>query len=306
MPQFLVQLGNVSYSLFLVHTTAIWLVMRNEEWLTGGTFGINNIARPSFLGIDLDGVTSIVRALGLEPACYDRLLDFFHSSALDLNKLTRAWCALVFRVHPGILRVNGQLGHVAYPHLARNPIHHFLPALAELAAIEWDRGNAWFPPTSFQISNLHAGTGAVNVVPGTCEVVFNIRFSPASTAASLQARVEAVLGRLARDGLLAGCAAVAPRVPCSRDGVRMQAQPGWRSAADRQGVEAPGGRDERPATRHGRPRSRDASRHRLKTCATGSPTIGAGVRAVPAAAAAVALSRSRRRTSPTMSSRLRP
>ena len=78
----------------------------------------------------------------------------------------------------GTLTVRGQQGHVAYPHLARNPIHLAAPALAELAAEHWDDGNAFFPPTSFQISNLNAGTGATNVIPGTLEAVFNFRSPP--------------------------------------------------------------------------------------------------------------------------------
>ncbi len=95
----------------------------------------------------------------------------------------------------GRLRVKGIQGHVAYPHLARNPVHQALPALAELAAAEWDRGNEFFPPTSFQISNIHAGTGATNVIPGELEVVFNFRFSTENTAESLQQRTEEILGR---------------------------------------------------------------------------------------------------------------
>jgi succinyl-diaminopimelate desuccinylase len=95
----------------------------------------------------------------------------------------------------GRLRVKGVQGHVAYPHLARNPVHELAPALAELAATTWDRGNEYFPPTTFQVSNIHAGTGASNVIPGTCEVDFNLRFAPVSTAAELMRRIEAVLDR---------------------------------------------------------------------------------------------------------------
>lgn len=95
----------------------------------------------------------------------------------------------------GKLTVQGIQGHIAYPQLARNPIHQALPALAELAATEWDRGNEFFPATSFQISNLHAGTGAGNVIPGSAVVDFNFRFSTESTAQGLQERVEAVLAR---------------------------------------------------------------------------------------------------------------
>lgn len=93
----------------------------------------------------------------------------------------------------GQLRIKGVQGHVAYPDLAVNPIHRFAPALAALAAETWDQGNADFPPTSFQVSNIHAGTGAGNVIPGSLEVSFNFRFSTASTAPQLQQRVEAIL-----------------------------------------------------------------------------------------------------------------
>lgn len=95
----------------------------------------------------------------------------------------------------GILRVRGVQGHIAYPQLSLNPIHKAMPALTELGATEWDRGNADFPPTSFQISNIHAGTGANNVIPGSLEVVFNFRFSTESNEQGLKQRVHAVLDR---------------------------------------------------------------------------------------------------------------
>ena len=95
----------------------------------------------------------------------------------------------------GKLTVKGVQGHIAYPPLARNPIHLAAPALAELAGIEWDRGNAYFPPTSWQMSNIHAGTGASNVIPGALVVDFNFRFCTESTPESLKARVHAVLDR---------------------------------------------------------------------------------------------------------------
>lgn len=95
----------------------------------------------------------------------------------------------------GTLRVKGKQGHVAYPQLARNPIHLFAPALAELAATTWDAGNEFFPPTTWQVSNIHAGTGANNVIPGVCEVLFNFRFSSESSADSLKARTHEVLDR---------------------------------------------------------------------------------------------------------------
>ena len=93
------------------------------------------------------------------------------------------------------MRVKGVQGHVAYPHLVRNPIHELAPALAELAATEWDQGNDFFPPTSFQVSNINAGTGATNVVPGEVEVLFNFRFSTEVTDAELRSRVEAILAK---------------------------------------------------------------------------------------------------------------
>ena len=95
----------------------------------------------------------------------------------------------------GRLTVRGVQGHIAYPQLARNPVHLFAPALAELAATEWDAGNAYFPPTGWQVSNLHAGTGAGNVIPGELVVDFNFRFSTESTPDSLQARLAATLER---------------------------------------------------------------------------------------------------------------
>jgi succinyl-diaminopimelate desuccinylase len=93
----------------------------------------------------------------------------------------------------GNLVVRGIQGHVAYPHLARNPVHQLAPALAELAKMQWDKGNESFPPTTWQISNVRAGTGAANVIPGTVEVDFNFRFSTESTDASLKQRLESVL-----------------------------------------------------------------------------------------------------------------
>ncbi len=95
----------------------------------------------------------------------------------------------------GTLRVKGVQGHVAYPHLARNPIHMVAPALAELAATRWDEGNEFFPPTTWQISNIHAGTGANNVIPGECEVLFNFRFASVSSAEELKRRTHEVLDR---------------------------------------------------------------------------------------------------------------
>ena len=103
----------------------------------------------------------------------------------------------------GRLTVRGVQGHVAYPHLARNPVHQLAPALAELARTKWDSGNESFPPTTWQVSNIHAGTGAGNVIPGSVEVDFNFRFSTESTDASLAQRVEAILKKHGLDYSLA-------------------------------------------------------------------------------------------------------
>src|SRR6185503_2726423 len=141
-------------------------------------------------GIALDGTVKVVEALrrrneGIdycivgEPSSVDMLGDTMkHGRRGSLT---------------GKLVVRGVQGHVAYPHLVKNPIHLLAPALAELARTQWDKGNDSFPPTSFQASNIHAGTGAVNVVPGSVEVDFNFRFSTESTDASLRERVEAIL-----------------------------------------------------------------------------------------------------------------
>jgi succinyl-diaminopimelate desuccinylase len=121
----------------------------------------------------------------------------------------------------GRLTVRGVQGHVAYPHLARNPVHQLAPALAELAKTQWDRGNESFPPTTWQVSNIHAGTGVGNVIPGTVDVDFNFRFCTESTEESLTRKVDAVLKKhgleyslswvlgarpfLSRNGRLAQC-----------------------------------------------------------------------------------------------------
>jgi succinyl-diaminopimelate desuccinylase len=95
----------------------------------------------------------------------------------------------------GQLVVHGVQGHVAYPQRGKNPVHLVAPAIAELASTEWDKGNEFFPPTTFQISNFHSGTGAQNIIPGSAQVDFNFRFSTESTPESLQARVKQILDR---------------------------------------------------------------------------------------------------------------
>ena len=99
----------------------------------------------------------------------------------------------------GHLTVKGVQGHIAYPHLAKNPIHLAAPALTELAATEWDTGNAYFPPTTWQISNIHAGTGATNIIPGALTVQFNFRFSTENTAEGLMAQTHKILDQYGLD-----------------------------------------------------------------------------------------------------------
>ena len=99
----------------------------------------------------------------------------------------------------GKLSIKGIQGHIAYPHLAKNPVHQFAPALAELVTTEWDKGNEFFPATSWQVSNIHGGTGASNIIPGELVVDFNFRFSTESTAEGLKQRLEAVLTKFDLD-----------------------------------------------------------------------------------------------------------
>jgi succinyl-diaminopimelate desuccinylase len=103
----------------------------------------------------------------------------------------------------GRLSIHGVQGHIAYPQLAKNPVHLFAPVLAELVGMEWDQGNEFFQPTSWQVSNIHAGTGAGNVIPGVLVIDFNFRFSTESTPESLQSRLQAALERHGLDYELA-------------------------------------------------------------------------------------------------------
>jgi succinyl-diaminopimelate desuccinylase len=147
-------------------------------------------------GVAVDGTVRVVQALRArgeqldycivgEPTCSERLGDTIKNGRRGSLS--------------GDLTVKGVQGHVAYPQLARNPVHQAAPALAELAHSVWDEGNEYFPPTTFQISNLHAGTGATNVIPGELRVLFNFRFSTASTVEGLKARVHAALDRVGLD-----------------------------------------------------------------------------------------------------------
>ncbi len=143
-------------------------------------------------GIAVDGTVKVVEALQArgelldycivgEPTCVDTLGDTIKNGRRGSLS--------------GHLTVKGIQGHIAYPHLAKNPIHLAAPAIADLANTEWDQGNEYFQPTTWHISNIHGGTGATNVIPGKLELLFNFRFSTASTVESLKKRVHDILDR---------------------------------------------------------------------------------------------------------------
>ncbi|MHB0985419.1 MAG: succinyl-diaminopimelate desuccinylase [Sulfuricella sp.] len=143
-------------------------------------------------GIAVDGTEKVVLALQArnelldycivgEPTCADKFGDTIKNGRRGSLS--------------GTLTIKGIQCHIAYPHLGRNPIHLAAPAIAELAATTWDTGNEYFPPTTWQISNIHGGTGATNVVPGTVEIQFNFRFSTASAVEDLKTKVHAILDK---------------------------------------------------------------------------------------------------------------
>lgn len=143
-------------------------------------------------GVAIDGTTRVIEALKArnetidycivgEPTCTDHMGDTIKNGRRGSLS--------------GVLTVKGIQGHIAYPHLAKNPIHIAAPAIAELAQTEWDCGNEYFPPTTWQISNIFGGTGATNVIPGEVKSLFNFRFSTASTIKSLQTKVYEILDR---------------------------------------------------------------------------------------------------------------
>ncbi len=143
-------------------------------------------------GPAVDGVRRVVEEFERRGQRIDCCVVGEPSAKTDLGDVIRVGRRGSLHAH---LTVRGVQGHVAYPQIAVNPIHRVAPALAELAAHAWDKGNAVFPPTTFQVSNIHAGTGALNVVPGELVLDFNFRFGTASTAEGLMQAVEAVLVR---------------------------------------------------------------------------------------------------------------
>ena len=143
-------------------------------------------------GPSVDGTAKVVERLAAAGETIDYCVVGEPSSVDDLGDMIKNGRRGTLS---GTLTVHGVQGHIAYPHLARNPIHLVAPVLAELAAMQWDAGNEYFPPTTWQCSNIHAGTGANNVIPGTLDVQFNFRHSTESTRESLQHRFEEVLRR---------------------------------------------------------------------------------------------------------------
>jgi len=142
--------------------------------------------------IAVDGTKKVMQALEARNEKIDFCIVGEPSSSETLGDMVRVGRRGSLN---GILTVHGVEGHVAYPDLARNPVHAFLPALSELSTQAWDQGNTYFPPTSFQISNIHAGEGTNNVIPGEMSALFNFRFSPEVTADKLKERTEDIFNR---------------------------------------------------------------------------------------------------------------
>jgi succinyl-diaminopimelate desuccinylase len=143
-------------------------------------------------GVATDGTTAVVEALKQRGEAIDQCIVAESTSVDRLGDTMKNGRRGSLN---GTLTVRGVQCHIAYPQLGRNPIHLAVPALAELVATQWDAGNEYFSPTSFQVSNIHAGTGATNVVPGTLTLLFNFRFSPVATVDALKVKVGEVLDR---------------------------------------------------------------------------------------------------------------
>lgn len=151
-------------------------------------------------GDAIDGTTAVVETLKARGEAMDFCIVGEPTSVTTLGDMVKNGRRGSLS---GKLTVKGIQGHIAYPHLAKNPIHLAAPAIAELAGTKWDQGNEFFPPTTWQISNIRGGTGATNVIPGTVEILFNFRFSTASTPEGLKDRLEAILAKHGIDYTLA-------------------------------------------------------------------------------------------------------
>jgi len=164
-----------------------------EGFLAGGTEPAGSIAlliTSDEEGPSVDGTVKVVERLAARGERIDYCVVGEPSSVDALGDMIKNGRRGTLS---GTLVVKGVQGHIAYPQLARNPIHLAAPLIAELAQTSWDSGNEYFPPTSWQCSNIHAGTGATNVIPGTLEVMFNFRHAPDSTRESLMQRFEAIV-----------------------------------------------------------------------------------------------------------------
>ncbi|MDR1662359.1 MAG: succinyl-diaminopimelate desuccinylase [Azoarcus sp.] len=158
-------------------------------------------------GEAIDGTAAVVEALEKRGEAIDFCLVGEPSSAFRLGDTLKNGRRGSLS---GKLSVKGIQGHIAYPQLAKNPIHLAAPAIAELAATVWDEGDAYFPPTAWQVSNIHGGTGVTNVIPGSVDILFNFRFSAASTPEKLQSRLHALLERHGLDYELSWTLAAKP------------------------------------------------------------------------------------------------
>ncbi len=156
----------------------------------GGSIGL--LVTSDEEGPATDGTVKVVEALAARGERIDYCVVGEPSSELALGDMIKNGRRGTLS---GLLRVKGVQGHIAYPQLAKNPIHLIAPALAELTAMRWDEGDEYFPATSFQCSNIHAGAGATNVIPGTLELTFNWRYGPTNTREGLVATLEHILAR---------------------------------------------------------------------------------------------------------------
>ena len=176
-------------------TSIAAMVVAVEEFLTANPKPALSIA---FLitsdeeGPSVDGTVAVCRLLQTRGEAIDYCIVGEPTSVARLGDMIKNGRRGTMS---GKLAVRGVQGHIAYPHLAKNPIHLFAPALADLIATEWDKGNAFFPATSWQVSNVHGGTGASNIIPGELVVDFNFRFCTESTPESLQQRLRAILDK---------------------------------------------------------------------------------------------------------------
>ena len=191
-------------------TSVAAMVTAAERFVTGLPDHVGSLAllfTSDEEGTAVDGTAAVVQELGSRDESIDACILGEPTSVARLGDTIKNGRRGSLN---GVLTVKGVQCHIAYPERGRNPIHMAMPALAELAATEWDRGNEYFSPTNFQIAHVHGGAGANNTIPGVLDVLFNFRFSTESTAEQLKARVQAVLARHGVDYELAWTQSGAP------------------------------------------------------------------------------------------------